>query len=276
MVDLYSHILPGFDDNSIDWEKAVEMCRVAAADGVDRVVASPSFFHPDFPTPPERTVSSALVGLRARTSAFAGDFEILLGPKCYKHDEIVERLRDQTLLTINETRYFLLELPDDIRPQDLDELVFDLCVIGKIPIIVHPERHGLLSNQPEVLYELVQTGAYALVTAASLTGHFGLATRNVAREMVKCRLVQIIASGARDLDQQPPVLSEAAEKADKILGSDLGHRMVEDVPRSVIEDRPIEFESPVRPSRTALRWWNWGRSARDRLSRAARFLPVEE
>lgn len=276
MVDLYSHILPGIDNESIDWDKAVEMCRAAAADGVDRIVASPSFFHPQLPTPPERTVRSALVGLRARISAFPGDFEILLGPKCYMHDGIVESLRKQTLLTINEGRYFLLELPEDIQPHDLDELVFELCLIGKIPIIAHPERHRLLSSRPEVLYELIRTGAYAQVTAASLTGQLGLATRRVAQEMVKCRLVQIIASGARDLEERPPVLSKAAEKVDKILGSDLGQRMVEDVPRSVIEDRPIEFEAPVRPSRRALRWWNWGRSTRLRLSRAARFLPVQQ
>ena len=41
MVDIHSHILPGVDDGAKSWEMAVEMCQMAAADGITHMVATP-------------------------------------------------------------------------------------------------------------------------------------------------------------------------------------------------------------------------------------------
>jgi tyrosine-protein phosphatase YwqE len=41
MVDLHTHILPGIDDGAKNWEIAVEMVRMAAADGIRHMVATP-------------------------------------------------------------------------------------------------------------------------------------------------------------------------------------------------------------------------------------------
>ena len=51
MIDIHSHVLPGFDDGAEDWQMAIEMCRQAAADGVMGLVATPHFFRGLFPTP---------------------------------------------------------------------------------------------------------------------------------------------------------------------------------------------------------------------------------
>ena len=37
----YTHILPGLDDGAGDWDEALEMARIARADGVGTVVATP-------------------------------------------------------------------------------------------------------------------------------------------------------------------------------------------------------------------------------------------
>ena len=41
MVDIHCHILPEVDDGARSWEMASEMCRMAVADGVDHIVATP-------------------------------------------------------------------------------------------------------------------------------------------------------------------------------------------------------------------------------------------
>ena len=41
MVDLHSHILPGLDDGPATIEESVAMIRMAAADGVTDIVATP-------------------------------------------------------------------------------------------------------------------------------------------------------------------------------------------------------------------------------------------
>ena len=47
MIDIHSHILPEVDDGPKSREGSVEMCRMAAADGVTHMVATP---HPTIAT----------------------------------------------------------------------------------------------------------------------------------------------------------------------------------------------------------------------------------
>ena len=41
MIDLHAHILPGLDDGPKNMDEALEMCRVAQADGIHTIVATP-------------------------------------------------------------------------------------------------------------------------------------------------------------------------------------------------------------------------------------------
>ncbi len=41
MVDIHCHILPQVDDGPKSWDVSVEMCRIAIADGIVHIVASP-------------------------------------------------------------------------------------------------------------------------------------------------------------------------------------------------------------------------------------------
>ena len=43
MIDLHTHILPGVDDGVKTLDDAVEFARVASADGVSTVVATPHY-----------------------------------------------------------------------------------------------------------------------------------------------------------------------------------------------------------------------------------------
>ena len=41
MIDIHCHILADVDDGPKSWHVAEEMCRIAAADGVEHIVATP-------------------------------------------------------------------------------------------------------------------------------------------------------------------------------------------------------------------------------------------
>src|SRR5271168_3772259 len=41
VIDIHCHILPEVDDGPKSWEVAIEMCRMAAADGIRHTVATP-------------------------------------------------------------------------------------------------------------------------------------------------------------------------------------------------------------------------------------------
>jgi len=41
MIDIHCHILPNVDDGPKSWEISQEMCRMAAEDGIEHIVATP-------------------------------------------------------------------------------------------------------------------------------------------------------------------------------------------------------------------------------------------
>jgi tyrosine-protein phosphatase YwqE len=41
MIELHFHCLPGIDDGPPGWDEALALCRAAAADGVETIVATP-------------------------------------------------------------------------------------------------------------------------------------------------------------------------------------------------------------------------------------------
>jgi len=255
MIDLHTHVLPGFDDGARDWDMAVAMCRLAKGDGIDGLVATPHFYRGLFDTPEPCDVNEAVTELRVLCEkALVYDFQVYLGADCHLHAEIVENLKAGRIPTINRSRYLLLELPNDSLPPRLDEVIFEICMAQATPIITHPERNNVLAKSPEILFDLLEGGAYAQVTAASLTGLFGTTVAKSAQEMVANGLVQMIASDSHDPQHRPPLLSRGREVAAAIIGEKLAQRMVSDVPLAVIENRPIKFPEPAHPRPPKKSW----------------------
>ena len=61
------------------------------------------------------------------------------------------------------------------------------AVANQFAIAITPRMLDVIDPQsPDILYELVEGGAYAQVTASSLTGGFGSSTRRTAEMMAKC------------------------------------------------------------------------------------------
>lgn len=256
MIDIHLHVLPGFDDGPDDWPTAVEMCRLAAKQGIREVVATPHFFRGIFPTPAVDDVREAAAELeRLCKRSLVDDFRVHVGGDCHLHAEVLDSVAAGQAPTLNNSRYLLLELPDNSIPKRIRDVLFEMIVAGVTPIITHPERNEVLSRHPSLLYEIIRGGAYAQVTAQSFAGFFGERARRAAELMVTHNLVQIIASDGHDPERRPPLLAEAVGRVAELVGRDLADKMVNDVPRAVLDDKPIRFPEPTQPRREKRPLW---------------------
>jgi protein-tyrosine phosphatase len=63
-------------------------------------------------------------------------------PGCDAHiaAELVSKLKSGLALSINDSRYVLVEPPHHFLPPNVDRLFFDLLAAGYVPILTHPER----------------------------------------------------------------------------------------------------------------------------------------
>jgi protein-tyrosine phosphatase len=251
MIDLHTHLLPDWDDGARDWVEMYKMAKVALKDGVTKIVLTPHIFrltkHGDNPE-----LLSAMFDLFKEKAA---RFEITFyrGAEVFIHPEIIENIRKLQLF-IEGTDYVFVEFPADHVVSGVRDLFYKMMLEGLIPIISHPERNAVFAARPELLFDLINMGALAQVTAKSILGDFGAETRDVAKVFLENNLVHVIASDAHDSEKRPPLLSEAVEKATKIVGKEKAEAMVNSIPQAILENTEIpDFGGPIAPSQKK-RW----------------------
>jgi protein-tyrosine phosphatase len=231
MVDIHCHILPGIDDGPASMAEALQMARIAAADGIRKMVATPHLT--DLPSP--KLIREMVCQLNAALADAAIPLEVLPGADA-------SALLPADILrqyTINGTDYILFEFPHSHVPQNATELVFNVILAGMKPIITHPERNPSIVRRPEILFELVESGALVQLTAESLMGHFGPEAKACAEYLLDRRAAHFLATDAHSSHQRSPILSRGADIAAKIIGRTRAQALVTANPRKIIAGKPF-------------------------------------
>src|SRR5438105_3274180 len=183
VIDLHTHILPGVDDGARTIEESVEMARVARADGIATMVATPhrnAWSYCAEPADGERRLAEVVAAC-----AEAGlDLRLLLGSEAYIAPDLTEQVRAGQAWPINSGRYLLVEWPYEQYPVYSEQVLFDLQVKGFCPVIAHPERYRIVRRDVNVLAPLVERGIVVQVTANSLLGQAGPEVQRVAEALV--------------------------------------------------------------------------------------------
>ena len=249
MIDIHCHVLPETDDGSISLEESVEMCRMAAADGIKTIVATPHLFD-GVHAPPTRDDIRRKIDLVMEASG--GVVEIVPGGETRYSHEIFQEARDKhTRIRLNGSSYMLLEFDFMMIPPNIEATIFQIQQAGLTPVIAHPERNARIQLKPEILVGLIERGAYAQIDAGSLLGSFGKECETSVKQILRAGLAHFLASDGHHQDRRRPLLSKAVSIAAEIGGERYAKALVEDNPLALIQDRGIPFQP--EPDLDALR-----------------------
>lgn len=236
------------DDGPGDIEESLDMCRMAASDGITTIVATPHFSPGRFMAD-SVSVFDAASRLVAAVEREGIPLKILTGADTAITPETPAQLTAVEHLTINRTgRYFLAEFPHDHVPPNWEQFLLSIAASGVTPIITHPERNLWFMNRPDALYPVVAKGVMAQITAMSLTGEFGEEAQEVSIYFLRHNLAHVIATDAHSATYRPPILSEAAQMATELFGRERAERLVNTTPAAIVEGRPVRLEEPLRPA----------------------------
>jgi protein-tyrosine phosphatase len=235
VIDIHCHILPCLDDGSKSWDITLEMCRIAVADGIKHIVATP---HANEQYSYNRNeVRERIIELDRQVGA---QLQFSIGCDFHlSYDNIEDAIAHPQKYTIAAKQYLLVELSDFFVPSQMSEVFFRLMTAGMIPIITHPERNPNLQRQPEPIFDWVKAGCLVQLTASSLTGRWGAEARSVSMLLLKENAVHVLATDAHDTKHRPPVLSEAREFIARGFGQLLAQALVEENPEAIINGRPL-------------------------------------
>jgi protein-tyrosine phosphatase len=237
VIDVHCHLLPAVDDGAKSWEVTRAMLRVAAEDGITHIVCTP---HANDEFAYDR---AAHLALTAEAQQVAGEWpHLILG--CDFHlsfENIQDALAHPRRYTVGSTPYLLVEFSDFGVAPGVLESIHRLIAAGMQPILTHPERNSYLGRNHDTIRRLVELGCFVQVTASAFTGYWGEAVRQCAEQLLRKRLVHLLASDAHDHSHRPPRLSAGRDAVRKLAGEEIAMALVEHNPRAVVEGTPLPW-----------------------------------
>lgn len=242
MIDIHNHLLVNVDDGPGSTVEAVDLLKQAAGQGITDVIVTPHYDEHRFMTPAEMVLEK-ISHLRDVIKHEQLDIKIHPGHEVRMSPELIEDLKQRHILTLNESRYLLIELSNADLPNYLENVMFDLQMEGYIPIIAHPERYLSFIEKKELLYRLVKKGMLIQITAGTVCGKEGKHLKNAVFKMMKDNLVHFVASDAHHRESRPFMLAEAYMEIERILGPDYAEELRKNAV-SVLKDEEILIKAP--------------------------------
>jgi protein-tyrosine phosphatase len=257
LIDLHCHLLPAMDDGPQDLAAAIEMARVASADGIAITACTPHIL-PGLYNNTGSAIRAAVWRMSDALRQAGLPLQLVPGADIRLGPDLLERLRDGRAPTINGSRYLLLEPAHDVPPPRLETSVFQLITAGYFPILTHPERLSWIESHYDLLLRLTKVGVWMQITAGSLCGRFGRRPLYWAERMLDEGRTHILASDAHDAAARPPLLAEARQRAARRLGEEEADHLLLTRPRAVLDDRDwSEVPAPLAAARKKA--WEWRR-----------------
>lgn len=148
-------------------------------------------------------------------------------------------------LTINDSKYALIEMPFFEKPAYLEQTLFSILDLGIIPVLAHPERIKCIQDDIEFLARFVEQGMLSQITAGSLLGHFGNGVRWFTEQLLYRNLAHVMASDThRPVGTRPPNLREGLVAATKLVGAESSQSLINTIPKSILEGLAVELPCP--------------------------------
>lgn len=212
MIDLHCHILPGIDDGAENIEASIAMVKKALSQGITHILCTPHQNNGEYVNPKSEVISEVSC-LQAELDRRNLPLTLLEGQEVHITGELIQEIKkDRILFTDLGDTYLLLEFPTMDIPAYTEEIFFELRNMGKVPVIVHPERNAKFREDPDRLLPFLEMGCLAQLTAPSIVGIFGKSIQKTAREMVDRNMVQMVASDAHGINKRTFYMKEAYER----------------------------------------------------------------
>lgn len=236
MIDLHCHLLPGIDDGPETLDEALEMARIAVANGITEAHVTPHL-HPGRWENDRAKIEAAVAAYRAALAAAGIALEVGYAAEVrldYDILPLIEADRVPFLGTLEGYRVMLLEFPHSHVPVGADKFVAWLLARHIRPMIAHPERNKDVMRDPSRLQPFVEQGCLLQVTADAVAGGFGELCTRRAREFLERGWVTVLASDAHDTVERPPRIAPGRDAAAKIVGEEEALRLTHGTPLRIV------------------------------------------
>lgn len=227
------------------------MCRTAADEGIDTIVATPHVLRGRWKSLQVTELETRIEELRKRVGPYP---RLLLGSEYFFGHDMSEVLAARNAIApLAGSRYVLIELASNSVPPLFEQPLYRMQLDGWIPVLAHPERNLVFQSRPDLLANLIEIGAKTQITAGSLLGDFGSEAKHASEQFLRRNLVHFVATDAHNMTKRPPQLRAAMMALRAIAGAAVAESLTVRNPLAVVENRTLEYDpEPVLQEKSGL------------------------
>lgn len=190
MIDIHSHILPFVDDGSESMKTSMKMLRNAIDQGITDIILTPHF---DITSRQNREydIYESFNLLIKDCEKENLKINLYLGHEVTFYPGVSKEILRGNALSINKTKYILLELTHHVFLNEIEEALYEISTIGYTTIVAHLERYGVYN--PKAIKKIKDSGALIQINATAFFIE-NATIRRAIMKLVKLNLVDFIAS----------------------------------------------------------------------------------
>lgn len=182
------------DDGSRSIEESLEILKQAEKSGITDILFTPHYItNSNFSANNYQKIEKFNI-LVEKVKKEKIQINLYLGNEVYIDENILSLINKGEIMSLNGSRYILIELPFMNKVQNLKEIIFELVRNGYIPIIAHPERYHFIQKKPEVVEEYLEMGALFQGNYQSLWKYYGTSAKKTLKKLLKNNTIQFLGS----------------------------------------------------------------------------------
>lgn len=216
LIDIHAHILPNIDDGSRTFEESLELVKMAIEAGFGAIVATPHYSRKRGADGLDELVDK----LKKKVQNQYPDFEIYLGHETYYHEELPDKLKTGTALTIERSNYVLMEFENGVSFQTISRAIRKMNNAGYTPVLAHVERYSCL-KEAKKLDEICGRGCFFQMNYESVSGSVFRPEVRRCRKLVKDGKIHVLGTDMHRKDYRKPDVDGALRWLSENLKSNL-------------------------------------------------------
>ncbi len=242
MIDFHTHILPNIDDGSSCINETITLLKEARSAGFKTVILTSHYMENYYEANADKRIE-LMNSIKSILEKNQIDIDVVLGNEIYISDNINKLIRNKKACTINNTRYILFELPFNVKPINLYEVIYDILQNGYIPILAHPERYEFVQQNPKIINELIEKGVLMQGNYGSFVGQYGERAQIIIKKLLKNNMIHFLGTDVHRKNTIYNKIPKILFQVEKFIGTEQLEQITTINPKLVLEDKLIEINN---------------------------------
>ena len=250
MIDIHSHLVYGVDDGSKTIEDTIYMLKEAKKVGFTDIICTPHYMESYYEIPCNE-IFNRILNVQKLTEEI--NIKIHQGNEIYANENIIEYIKSKQAMSLNNSRYVLIEFPMQNKPMNIDQVIYLLLQEGKT--VAHPERYSYVRETPNMLLEYIEQGVLFQTNYGSIIGVYGNEIKETAKKLLTHNMIHFLGSDNHRVNTIYKHIPEALKLLEKWIGQEKTLELTTNNPKYILNDEKLEIDEPIELKKTL--WGSW-------------------